>query len=317
MKLEDIYELAVNMGKACDVRGDSLELYLQEQRKRYDDLSQKQRELFDMERLTNPYADTRILAGNREADIKGAFCGIDVETPEIVLADRIKERGAEVDLIIAHHPEGAAQAGLHEVMGVQEDLMVHAGVPVNVAEGIMSSRISEVQRGFMPLNHQRAVDAARILEIPFMCVHSPADNLVHKFLQDLLRDNEYSTLENIMDILLEVPEYITAARQKAGPVILNGKPKNKAGKVFIKVTGGTGGPDSSIEKLADAGVGTFICMHMQNKLLELAKKFHVNVIVAGHMASDSIGMNLFLDCLEQKGVDIIPAAGLIRVSRNS
>jgi putative NIF3 family GTP cyclohydrolase 1 type 2 len=120
-----------------------------------------------------------------------------------------------------------------------------------------------------------------------------------------------------MDILLEVPEYMAAARQKAGPVILNGKPKSKAGKVFIKVTGGTGGPDSSIEKLAAAGVGTFICMHMQNKLLELAKKFHMNVIVAGHMASDSIGMNLFLDRLEREGIDIIPASGLIRVSRNS
>jgi putative NIF3 family GTP cyclohydrolase 1 type 2 len=317
MKLKAIYELAVNMGKACDVRGDSLEIYLREQRKRYENLSLKQQELFDMEQLANPYADTRILNGNGDADIGGILCGIDIEAPEIVLADRLREKGAKIDLILAHHPEGAAQAGLHEVMGVQEDLMVHAGVPVNVAEGIMASRISEVQRGFMPLNHQRAVDAARLLGFPFMCVHSPADNLAHSFLWDLLRNNAYLTLEDIMDILLEVPEYITAAKQKAGPVILNGKPKNKAGRIFIKVTGGTGGPDSSMEKLAGAGVGTFICMHMQNKLLELAKKFHINVIVAGHMASDSIGMNLLLDRIEQENINIIPASGLIRVARNS
>ena len=33
------------------------------------------------------------------------------------------------------------------------------------------------------------------------------------------------------------------------------------------------------------------------------------------MSSDSIGMNLFLDELEKKGIEIIPVSGLIRVSR--
>jgi len=34
------------------------------------------------------------------------------------------------------------------------------------------------------------------------------------------------------------------------------------------------------------------------------------------MSSDSIGMNLFLDELEKKGIEIIPCSGMIRVSRN-
>ena len=47
-----------------------------------------------------------------------------------------------------------------------------------------------------------------------------------------------------------------------------------------------------------------------------AEKAHLNIVIAGHMSSDSIGMNLFLDELEKKGIEIIPCSGLIRVSRN-
>ena len=37
---------------------------------------------------------------------------------------------------------------------------------------------------------------------------------------------------------------------------------------------------------------------------------------AGHMSSDSLGMNLYLDELEKKGAEVIPCSGLIRVSRD-
>jgi hypothetical protein len=40
------------------------------------------------------------------------------------------------------------------------------------------------------------------------------------------------------------------------------------------------------------------------------------VVIAGHISSDSLGVNLFLDELEKRGIEIIPCSGLIRVSRN-
>ena len=57
-------------------------------------------------------------------------------------------------------------------------------------------------------------------------------------------------------------------------------------------------------------------MHAPEDHREEAKKHHINMIVAGHMVSDSIGANLFLDELEKKGLEIIPFGGLIRYSRN-
>jgi hypothetical protein len=71
--------------------------------------------------------------------------GVDIEVGEVLLADRLGEKGKPVDLIMAHHPEGKALAELHDVMHLQEDIMAGYGVPINVAESLMSSRISEVK----------------------------------------------------------------------------------------------------------------------------------------------------------------------------
>lgn len=316
MRLRDIYELAVEMGKAKDVRGQAgIERVLSQSMKEKDKLEEKEREFFDEERTFNPFSDTRILFGTGEEEITRAMCGIDMETPEILLADRLREKGERIDLVIAHHPEGIAQAALHEVMELQSDLLFRAGIPINVAESLLASRISEVERGMMPLNHQRAVDAARLLGIPFMCVHTAADNLVNDYLQNLMEERSPYNLQEVIDLLLEIPEYRIAQTFKAGPRIVVGDKKKRAGKILVDMTGGTSGSADIYEKMEACGVGTVVVMHMQEKHRENAKKHNINVVVAGHMASDSLGLNLFLDEIEKRGVEILPASGLIRVSR--
>ncbi len=317
MLLNEIYKLAIALGMEADIRKEELKLLLEQHAENYSELIEEKKKYYDEEKLTNPYSDTRILYGNVDEKIECILCGIDIETPEILLADRLRDKGKKIDLLLAHHPEGVAQARLYEVMKVQEDMLADAGVPINIAEGIMAGRIAEVKRAFMPVNHQRAVDAARLLKIPFLCVHSPADNLVNRYLTELFISAKPKVLEDIINLLSDIPEYKEAKRLHAGPEIVIGSKHNKAGKIMCKMSGGTGGPDTAFAKLAQAGVGTYICMHIQEKHRQAAKDNHINVIVAGHMASDSLGMNLFLDHLEQQGIEIIPAAGLIRVSRNA
>ena len=87
------------------------------------------------------------------------------------------------------------------------------------------------------------------------------------------------------------------------------------GEILVDMTGGTEGPEAAIERLAAAGVGTIVGMHMGDKLRKEAEKQHVNVVIAGHISSDNIGVNLFLDQLEKQGVNCIAFSGLERVSR--
>ena len=199
MLLKDIYQLFIALGKEADPRTEKeVERVLKLNNEAYDKAKDLDKETFDQDCLFNPYSDTRILYGNQDMDIKSVLVGIDIEIGEVLLADRLREKGKNIDLIIAHHPEGKALAGLHEVMHMQEDIMHKLGVPINIAEGLMASRISEVQRGLMPVNHNRAVDAAKLLDIPLMCVHTPADNQVNTFLEKYFEEKQPETVGDII-----------------------------------------------------------------------------------------------------------------------
>lgn len=317
MRLIDIYRHFIQLGKENDPRTlAEVEKKLARLNQQYVELPEKDKKYFDTERLTNPYNDSRILNGDLQVEVKKILVGVDMEAQEIILADRLREKGEKIDLIMAHHPEGKALVALHRVMSLQEGVLAQLGVPINVAEGIMASRISQVERGLMPLNHNRSVDAARLLNFPFMCMHTPADNMVNTFLDKLFAEKKPETVGDVVKLLLEIPEYQESKKIDAGPKVFLGQEKNSAGKIFVDMTGGTGGSEDAFAKLAIAGVGTIVGMHIGEKHRKEAEKNHINVVIAGHMASDSLGVNLLLDTIEQKGIEIIPCSGLIRVSRN-
>ncbi|HHY59167.1 MAG TPA: NGG1p interacting factor NIF3, partial [Clostridia bacterium] len=230
MLLKEIYQLAVRMGMEHDPRGqEALQALLAENRKKYQEMKEEEKKFFDLEQLENPYSDTRVLAGSLDLEVKRVLAGIDMEVGEVLLADRLQN----IDLILSHHPEGKALAALHEVMHLQEDYLEQFGVPINVAEGIMSSRISEVKRGLSPINHQKAVDAARLLGLAFMSVHTPADNLVNDFLTKLFAEKEPKKVGDILKILKEIPEYAQATQLNAGPQIFVGSEDRRCGKIMV------------------------------------------------------------------------------------
>lgn len=316
MKIREIYQLAVEKGIEKDPRSkEVVQKLLDKEKKHYDEMKEDEKKEFDQDRLFNPYSDSRVLYGDPEREVSRVLTGIDMETGEVLLADRISSRGRQIDLIIAHHPEGKAMSALYQVMRLQEDVLAKFGVPINVAEGIMASRISEVKRGLMPLNHNRAVDAARLLDFPLMCVHTPADNHVQDYLQKMFDEKQPETMGDVVKLIKEIPEYAEAVKYNAGPSIVVGNKEKRAGKIMVDMTGGTSGSEDAYAKLAVAGVGTLVVMHIGEKHRKEAEKNHINVIIAGHMASDSLGMNLFLDELARRGVEIVPCAGLLRHER--
>ncbi len=317
MKLKDLYALAVKMGIEADPRGsDGVKKLLARRKKEYDELSKSKKEEFDTEDLNNPYSDSRIFWGDGEKEVDSIMAGIDINAAEVLLADRLNQKGESIDLLLTHHPEGASLASLHEVMDVQADIFAKYGVPINVAEGIMHDRIGEVHRRFSPVNHAEAVDAAKLLGLAFMGMHTVTDNLVHLYMEKLFEKNSPDTVGDVLDILKKEPEYKEAIKGKAGPMIFAGSPHNRAGRIApIEFTGGTEASHIIYEKLAMAGVGTVIGMHAGEEHRKEALKYHLNLVIAGHMSSDSLGMNLLLDAFEKEGIKILPCSGLIRVKR--
>ena len=318
MKFDDLYRLSVETGIANDLRGpDEVRRLLAEENEAFGKLKDDALEFFDRDRLFNPYADTRILNGDPNTEVRRALIGIDMEVGEILLAHLLnRDAGRGIDLVIAHHPEGRALARLADVMKLQADLLAAAGVTVSVAEQLLEKRISEVERRLLPTNHGRAVDAARVLGLPLMCVHTPADNCVTRHLADLIARKPPARLKDLVKLLLEIPEYRRSAMAQVPPKIVAGSDDNRCGKIFVDMTGGTEGSKEIFERYAQAGVSTLLGMHFGEEGLEKARKANLNVVVAGHIASDALGLNLLFDEVEKVGsLDFVCVSGFERHRR--
>ncbi|MDG6220496.1 MAG: NGG1p interacting factor NIF3, partial [Candidatus Thermoplasmatota archaeon] len=285
---------------------------LDKAKKQHEKMSDDDRWEFDQEQLWNPYGDSRMLHLGQDPEVKRVLMGVNIDSAEILLADRLCEKGEKIDLVIGHHPRGTAQPGLPEVMDIQVDFFERWGIPPNVGDQLMDPRIKEVLRNIMPGNHQQAVDTARLLDVPFMNTHSPADIMVHNEVQKYLDDTNPYTVGDICAALKKLPEYRTAVKLKNGPRVVVGSKDGRCGKVVVKFAGGTGAPKTVYEAMERAGVGTAVFMHIGEDHIELAKKHHINVVVAGHMPSDSRGMNLLYKPLEETGkLEIVRMSGLI------
>ncbi len=320
MTIQQIYKLAIEMGIKSDFRPkEIIQKQLKRNKDKYNKLPKQEKDLYDVEKLSNPYLDSRINFDNDVRNVKRVITGIDIDSAELMVARYLTNHNPKkpIDLAIAHHPTGKGLADLSDVMSLQADVLAQYGVPINIAESVLKPKISEVSRGVNPVNHYKAADTARLLNIGLISVHTPADNLVAKFVEKKINRSNPEYVGDILKVLMEITEYKEAAKRGFGPRLFTGLEDNRAGKIaLVELTGGTEGSPKIYEKMAQAGIGTVISMHQSEEHRKEAEKAHINVVIAGHISSDSIGMNLFLDELEKRGIEIVPCSGLIRVSRN-
>lgn len=264
------------------------------------------------------YSDTAILFGDPHLEVRRIFIGIDIETPELLLAESIRRKQG-LDLVIAHHPEGRAYAALSGVMQLQVDLLSQLGIKLAVAQKFLEERKLEVERRILPQNHTRPVDAARLLNLPFMCIHTPADNHVFTFIKCLMAEKKPRKVKDIVDILLTITEYKEAKKNLTGPRIISGCPNRETGRILVDMTGGTEGSKDIFEQLYKTGIRTVICMHLGEEHFKKAKDAKLNVVIAGHISSDTLGLNLLLDNIEKESkerLQMIDCSGFKRISRN-
>ena len=282
MTINEIYNLALQMGIKADFRGEEgVRKFLENKRKQYEKIDEKEKQEFDKESLENPYLDSRIYYIVEDKEIRRVLVGIDIEPSEILMAKEI----GNIDLVIAHHPLGRGLAHLADVMDLQCDVLNFYGVPINIAEGLMKERISEVARGVNSANHQRTVDAAKILGVNLMNSHTPCDNLAADFLKKTIEERKPERVGELVDLLKEIPEYKEAMKIGAGPKIFVGDKENRCGKIALtEITGGTEGSPKLYEKMAQAGIGTIVGMHISEEHKKEAENANLNVVIAGHIS---------------------------------
>jgi hypothetical protein len=233
------------------------------------------------------------------------FC-IDVGPAELLLA---KQLG--YDAVIAHHPAGgSAVLGFPKVFRRHVQLMVEASVPREEAELAVSRKLEQLSVEAHARNYAHAVDFARLLKMPFMNVHMPLDEIGRKRMIEQINKKvgEESTVGDVVSALMELPEFRKALTKIN---VCLGKKENRAGKVVVSHAAATNGGYEIAKTYFEHGVGTLIYIHISPLDLEkLRAEGKGNLIVTGHIASDSLGINPFIHELERRGL-LVTKVGVV------
>ena len=240
-------------------------------------------------------------------NIKKVLMGVDMDTAELMLA---KQLG--YDCVVSHHPTNT-HPNILDVMDNHIIKLEKLGVPRNKSQKALAPRKDELSYGKHVANSRRSESAAQLLNMPYVSLHTPADIIgeavVQKFLDDKFANKPETKLDDIVKSLEGIGEYKNAARK---PVIRVGNKDSYAGKIYVLMSGYTGPGAAVLKAYFDGGVGTLVMMHIPEKDAKELKDHGVgNVIIAGHMSSDSIGMNKIADKWREHGVEVTMMSGVV------
>ncbi len=243
-------------------------------------------------------------------DVHKVVCGIDMDCAALVAA---KMKG--YDCVAEHHGINTKCVNINTLMAHDQTMrMYEFGVPIAAAQKAITPKAQAVYDSFHARNMANKRDMARFLEMPYMGIHTPADMIgqmtVQGHLDKKLGNDPFAKVQDIIDALYEIDEYKKALQP---PVIKVGSKDDYCGKIAVLFAGCTGGGPDVYRAYFDAGVGTLVLMHIDEESEKAIKEQNKgNVVVAGHMASDSIGFNKILDAWEAKGLEITRIGGIVR-----
>ena len=241
--------------------------------------------------------------------IKKVLFGVDMDTAELLLA---KQLG--YDCVVSHHPRNT-NINMLDLMNTHIFKLEKLGVPRNKGQKLLEERVTELGYNSHVSNSRRSESAAKLLGMPYLSIHTPADiiseNIVQELLDKKFKDKPATKVGEVSDALEEIHEYKTSARK---PVIRVGNKDAYAGKIYVLMSGLTGPGPKILKEYFEAGVGTLVLMHIPEKDVKAVKEQKIgNVIVAGHMPSDSLGMNKIANKWRESGVEVTMMSGVVEV----
>ncbi|MDH5754377.1 MAG: hypothetical protein OEY95_04135 [Candidatus Bathyarchaeota archaeon] len=233
-------------------------------------------------------------------NIRKVLFGIDAGVPELLFA---KQLG--FNAVIAHHPQGGtAVINFHKVFKRHIQQMVAAGVPWEEAEKAVRKKLERLEVEAHTRNYAHAVDVAKLLKMPYMNIHTPLDEVGRKKMSEQInsRTGKNSAVQDVVSALKELPEFKNAVTEIK---IRLGKAENPAGKVVVSHGAGTNGGYEIAKTYFKHGIKTVVYIHISSRDLEKLKaEGKGNLIVTGHVASDSVGINPLIHELEKRNVSV-------------
>jgi hypothetical protein len=240
--------------------------------------------------------------------INHLLIGIDVGPAELFMARQLGYHA-----VIAHHPAGYA-GPFWDIYGRHVLQMTAAGVPADIAEQAVAARIEQFKAAAQRENYDHAASVARLLEVPFLNIHSPLDEVGRRIMQEkvdaLLAAKPDASVASVADALLHLPEYATARTQMQMPL---GTWDAPAGRVVVSHGAYTNGGYPVARAYLTSGVDTICCIHfpLEDAQRLAAEGVSGNILVMGHIAGDSVGLNPYVARLRAEGLEVTTYSGII------
>jgi len=225
-------------------------------------------------------------------------------TVDVTIADLMLAKSMQCDAVIGHHPIGTAALNFHRVFDRHIDYMMEHNIPKDIAEHAVKKLKSKAELRAHANIYNDVVSAAKILKMPLVNIHQPCDEYMRKVILSKINSTSIKYVGDIVRSVEELPEYKNAATRVK---VRYGSTKNEAGRWSLVVAAGTNGGFPIAKAYFDYGVCTVIYLHLDyNDLTKLCEeRLKGNLIVLGHLAGDSIGLNALADKLEDKKIDVV------------
>ncbi len=247
------------------------------------------------------------------ANVRRVLFGIDVDSGDLVMA---KQLG--YDLVINHHPTGGgSQVNFPQVLRKHGAILERAGVPKDAAEKAVRALLDEHEPVAHRQNYDRLPSVARLLGMPLMAIHNPCDEIGRRVMDEALRAGlpKDATVRDAIAVLSRLPEFQKAMTKI---VVKMGKEANPLGTWAVIHGAGTNGGYAVAKAAFDHGTDTVFYIHIDAGHLrrlwdEFGRGGPRNLVVTGHIASDSIGINVLTRALRKRGLQVDCYGGVLDV----
>jgi putative NIF3 family GTP cyclohydrolase 1 type 2 len=252
----------------------------------------------DMVGMKEVPADSAVhVPGNH---IQRVLFALDVSSAELLYA-----REQSYDCVLSHHPRGRATAHFYRILDRQTTLLEELGVPLEEAEKATARMRRNAFLAAHRANWEDPLRLAERLRLPFLNVHTPLDELGRQRMVAKLAERVFPQwlVRDVLAALMEFPEM---AKSPLAPVCALGREESRAGKVAVFHGAGTNGGFGAADALYRFGYDTVVYIHLDGGELERIQATHPdrNLIVSGHLASDMVGINPYLEELRHRGLQV-------------
>ncbi|MFL6483820.1 MAG: hypothetical protein ACJ70Z_03775 [Nitrososphaera sp.] len=232
-------------------------------------------------------------------NIHKVLIGIDIGAAELLLA---KQLGC--DAVIAHHPIGTTAVNFYKVFDRHIDYMVEHGVPKKIARNAVEKLKERIETRSHADIYSDVIGAAQALSMPLVNIHQPCDEYMRRVIFRAIKAGKTDYVSDIVKSISKIPEFrraITKVRVRFG------NQNNKAGHWALVVAAGTNGGFNIAKAYFQSGVSTVIYLHIDyGELIKMREeKLEGNLVVMGHLAGDSIGLNGLAERLENLGIETV------------